>query len=100
MESNYFKISINVNRFIIFLVFCVTISLSNKAASKSDSPYSVLANYLLRNDRKSKEFIKYTQKEVESAIKRLSDGQKAVKSMDGAAHMFNSAISEKRSLLV
>ena len=62
----------------------------------SSSPYNTIADYLLRNDRKSKDFIRYTQKEVESSIENLANSQKAFKSMDGAAHMFNSAISKKR----
>lgn len=63
------------------------------------SPYASLANYLLRNDRKNKDFIKYTLKDVEKAIKRLADGQKTIKSMDGASHLLNSALSEKSTSL-
>ena len=63
--------------------------------SIASSPYSTLAEYLLRSDRKAKDFIKYTQRDVEKALKSLTDGTKALKNMDGMSHALNSAISEK-----
>lgn len=65
------------------------------SSSSSTSPYSTIAEYLLRSDRKVKEFLKYTQRDVEKAVKGLADGTKALKNMDGVSHALNSAISEK-----
>jgi hypothetical protein len=67
----------------------------SSSLSLSPSPYSTLAEYLLRSDRKSKEFLKYTQRDIEKAVKALADGTKALKNMDGVSHALNSALSEK-----
>ena len=79
----------------IFLFIGIYTSLASVQKSSS-SPYSVLADYLLRSDRKNKDFLKYSSKQVEKAVKKLASGQKAMKTMDGMSHMLNSAVSKKR----
>ena len=72
---------------------------STSAAPLEGNPFRILTDYLLRSDRKNKEFIKFSPKEVETTIKKLADGQKAMKNMDGASHMINNALSDKKSSL-
>ena len=73
-------------------------SIKSNLGAKVD-PYHTLAEYLLRSDRKDKDFSKYTIKDIEKVIKKLATSQKTMKQMDGASHVINSAVSDKKSSL-
>ena len=75
-------------------------NLISSTSIEGRNPFQILTNYLLRNDRKNKEFIKFSEKEIESIIKKLALGQKTMKSMDGASHMMNNVLTaDKKSSL-
>jgi hypothetical protein len=74
-------------------------SAENKLPRKVDSnkvkdPFEELARFLVKIGKGS-EYEKYSLDEVRRAIKKLAYGQSALKTMDGAAHNFRAAFSNR-----
>jgi hypothetical protein len=64
-----------------------------KTADVND-PFEDFAKYLLDSE-KGDGYEDYELKEIKRAIKKLASGQSAIKTMDGAAHKFSTAFSDR-----
>ena len=62
--------------------------------SDANDPFEDFAKYLLDSE-KGDGYEDYELKEVKRAVKKLASGQSAIKTMDGAAHKFRAAFSDR-----
>ena len=73
-----------------------TLSLNVKEASdRVNDPFEQFASFLIQSSNRDGAFDKYSNDEVRRSVKKLSAGQEALKTMDGAAHRLRSSFSDR-----
>lgn len=73
-----------------------TLSLNIKEASdRVNDPFEKFASFLIQSSESDGAFDKYSNDEVRRSVKKLSAGQEALKTMDGAAHRLRSSFSDR-----
>ena len=73
-----------------------TVSLNVKEApDRGNDPFEQFASFLIQSSKSDGAFDKYSNDEVRRSVKKLSAGQEALKTMDGAAHRLRSSFSDR-----
>ena len=65
------------------------------ASNRVDDPFEQFASFLIQSSESDGAFDKYSSDEVRRSVKKLSAGQEALKTMDGAAHRLRSTFSDR-----
>ena len=65
------------------------------ATDRVDDPFEQFASFLIESSKNDDAFDKYSSDEVRRTVKKLSAGQEALKTMDGAAHRLRSSFSDR-----